>query len=132
MRFRHWSSGVFSSDIALILQRIGAQLVDEADPAPLLPQIEQHAPWRVGHRVERGVKLRPAIAFEAAEPVAGQAFAVQPHHRRAAVALADDERDMVRRLLRRARSEEHTYELQSVMRTSYAGLFLEKTTQARS
>src|SRR3546814_16793397 len=79
MRISDWSSDVCSSDlvIALILQRIGAQLVDEPDPAALLPQIEQHVPSRVGHRMERGVELRPALAFEYAEQVAGQAFAVK-------------------------------------------------------
>ncbi len=35
----------------LILQGISAQLVDEADPAPFLPQIEQHAPAGVGDPV---------------------------------------------------------------------------------
>ena len=77
---------------ALILQLIGAQLVDEADAAPFLAQIEQHAPAaRVGllrHRGQRGVQLRPAIAFQAAQHVAGQAFGMQPHQRHAVGALA--------------------------------------------
>jgi hypothetical protein len=85
----------------LILQAIGAQLVDEADPAPLLAQIEQHAPAAararlVRHGVERGIELGAAIAFEAAEDVAGEALRMEPHQRRTVAALlADDERDML-------------------------------------
>ena len=68
---------------ALILERISAQLVDQADAAPLLAQIEQDSPARRGDRLERRVELRAAIAFERAEHVAGQAFAVEPDERRA-------------------------------------------------
>ncbi len=90
----------------LVLQLIGAQLVDEADAASFLAQVEQHAPWRVGHFVERGVELRPAIAFEAAEHVAGETFAVQPHHGHRSVALADDQRDMLAGVLRAAEGDD--------------------------
>lgn len=52
------------------------------------------------------MQLRSAIAFETAEHVAGQAFAVQTHHGRIAVALADNQRDMVRRFLGAAKSDD--------------------------
>ena len=44
------------------------------------------------------LELRPAIAFERAERVAGQAFAVHPHQRRLPVRLADDQGDMLGRV----------------------------------
>ena len=44
---------------ALVLQRIGAQLVDQADAAPLLPQIEQDAPAGRGDR--RAARRRAAV-----------------------------------------------------------------------
>ena len=81
----------------LILQRISAQFVDQTDPASFLAQIEQDTPAGILHRMDRGMELRPAIAFEAAEHVAGQAFAVQAHERRTAIGLADDQRDMFAR-----------------------------------
>jgi hypothetical protein len=82
---------------ALILERIGAQLVDQADPAPFLPQIEQDPPAALGNQSQRGVKLRPAIAFEAAQHIAGQAFAVEPHQWRLTVRTPDQKRDMILR-----------------------------------
>src|SRR3546814_15163963 len=80
MRISDWSSDVCSSDL--------------------------HPPRRVGHRVQRGVKLGSAITFEAAEHIAGQAFAVQPHHRRVGGAPAADARALVRPLLRRTKGDE--------------------------
>ena len=79
----------------LILQGVGPQLVDEADAAPLLTQIEQEAPSRRGDGGERVVELRTAIAFQRSERVARQAFAVQPHQRRLGGGIADQQRDML-------------------------------------
>ena len=56
--------------------------------------------------MDGGVKLRPAIAFQAAEHIAGQAFAVQPHQRRLAVRLADQQRDMLARRMGRAEGDD--------------------------
>ena len=75
-------------------------------PRPSLPQVEQHAPAVGGDRVDRGVELWPAIAFEAAEHVAGQALAVQPHQRRPPGRLADHQRDMLAGLLGRAERDD--------------------------
>ena len=91
---------------ALILQRIGPELVDQADAAPFLPQIEEDAPARGGDRGQRGVQLRPAIAFERAQSVAGQAFAVDPDQRRLAVGIADDQRDMLGSVAVRAEGDD--------------------------
>ncbi len=41
------------------------------------------------------VQLRPAIAFQAAQHIAGQAFAVQPDNGRGRVAFANDQGDMI-------------------------------------
>src|SRR3546814_3624735 len=117
MRISDWSSDVCSSDLVdriepLILKRIGTQLVQKPDTAPFLTEIEQDAAARCRHRVERCMKLRPAIAFERAEDVAGEAFRMQAHKRRC--------------VMGRRRSEEHTSELQSPTRNSYDVLCLKK------
>ena len=64
-----------------VLERIGAQLVGKADPAAFLAQVEQDPAAVRADDLQRFLELRPAIAFERAEHVAGQAFAVQPHQR---------------------------------------------------
>jgi hypothetical protein len=48
---------------ALILQRIGAQLVDQPDAAPLLTEVQQYPPSRSGDRGDGVAQLRPAVAF---------------------------------------------------------------------
>ena len=78
-----------------VLQRVSADLVGETDAASLLAKIEQHAAAGLADDVERFAKLRPAIAFERAEHVAGQAFAVQADQRRLAAERADHQRDML-------------------------------------
>ena len=52
------------------------------------------------------MKLWPAIAFQAAEHIAGQAFAVQADQRRGPVGLADQQRDMVVGALGRAKCDD--------------------------
>ena len=78
-----------------VLQRIGAELVGKADPAAFLAEVEQHAAAGLADDPQRFLELRPAIAFQRAEHVAGQAFAVQPDQRRLAAERADDQRDML-------------------------------------
>ena len=78
-----------------ILQRIGAQLVGEADPPAFLPKVEQHASARFTDQPKRFLQLRPAIAFERAEHVAGQALAMEPNQRRLATECADEESNVV-------------------------------------
>ena len=59
---------------ALILQFVGAQLVQQADAAPFLMLVDQQAAAFVGDRLQRQFKLRAAIAAQAVEDVAGQAL----------------------------------------------------------
>src|SRR6185503_1972213 len=56
----------------LILQRVGAQLVHEADAATLLPQVEEHAAALIRDARERGVHLRAAVAALRTEEIAGE------------------------------------------------------------
>ena len=67
--------------VALLLELVGPQLVEQADAAPLLEQVEQHAPALLGDRLDRAVELVAAVAALGAEDVAGQALAVDPHQR---------------------------------------------------
>ena len=55
-----------------------------------------------GDAVQCLMQLGPTIAFETAQHVAGQAFAVQAHDRRRTIALANHQRDMVCRVGDRA------------------------------
>ena len=64
-----------------ILQRVGAQLVRQADAAALLGQI-QHCPGTLGGDAADGAaKLGAAIAAQAAEQVAGEALGMHPDQR---------------------------------------------------
>src|SRR3546814_2046058 len=79
-----------------------------------------------------------------AEAVDGDAVVAQAHHQRGEVGVAGDDREAVQvarvqqvhrvdhhrhvRGVLAGRSEEHTSELQSLMRNSYAGFCLTKTT----
>ena len=64
-----------------------------------LPGADRAAPRRPPSPISRSasLELRPAIAFQRAEHVAGQAFAVQPDQRRLAAERADQQRDMLLR-----------------------------------
>src|SRR5579884_40907 len=55
---------------ALLLQLIGAQLIDQADAAPLLLQIDQHAAPLIGDHLQRQVQLAAAVALERVEQIA--------------------------------------------------------------
>ena len=60
----------------LVLQVVGAQLVQQADPAALLGQVEQDAgALALDHR-QRGLELLAAVAAQRVEDVAGQALGV--------------------------------------------------------
>ena len=61
---------------ALLLELVGLELVEQADPAALLGEVEQHAAALVlDHRERRG-ELVAAVAAQRVEDVAGQALAV--------------------------------------------------------
>src|SRR5882724_8403432 len=58
------------------LQRVGANLVPEADAPPFLPQVDQRAALRTPDQVERVLQLLAAVALERPQDLAGQALAV--------------------------------------------------------
>ena len=74
----------------LILKRIGAHLVGEADAAPFLIEIEQNARALGAHLGQCAAQLGAAVAFETAKEVAGETGRVQPRqHRRRTIGAAD-------------------------------------------
>jgi hypothetical protein len=56
------------------LQRVGPDLVSEADAASFLAQVDEDARSGGGDLVEGALELIPAIALQALEDFAGQAF----------------------------------------------------------
>ena len=60
-----------------ILERVGAHLVDQADPPTLLPHVEDHAPLQLGDLLQRHLELVATVAAKRAHHVAREAFAVQ-------------------------------------------------------
>ena len=63
----------FDRVVPLLLQLVGFELVDQADAAPFLQQIEQHAALLGGDELEGALELRAAVAARGVEDVAGQA-----------------------------------------------------------
>src|SRR3546814_8579848 len=117
MRISDWSSDVCSSDLRpreldAIVQFGGSRF-----------------PWRQCDRIERGALLhRRYDPLFRASPVG----AAPAHHRRAGELCTErpDPADRARELDRLwSRSEEHTSELQSLMRISYAVFCLKKKKQ---
>ena len=62
----------------LLLERVGPDLVEEPDAAPLLAQVEQHPALVPLDRLQPGGELVAAVAAERAQHVAGQALGVEP------------------------------------------------------
>src|SRR3546814_2051797 len=122
MRMSDWSSDVCSSDLLVIAERdimqIGAVAEDRAKPA-----------GRPGKRLEGDqLRLRPAGTRERAELTLvgadvdhGGGF--DPDKRRPVLDRGDDG-------MRKRRSDEHTSDLQSLMRISYAVFCLKKKIKA--
>ena len=82
--------------VALVLQVVGAQLVQQPDPAPLLGEVEQHAAAGLLDHRQRRLELLAAVAAQRVEDVAGEALGVHAHeHVVRAGDLALDERDVV-------------------------------------
>ena len=78
-----------------ILQRVGPHLVEKADVAPFLCQIDQNAASGFGHHFQRAFQLLAAIAFQASQHIAGDALRMQSHQRRLrAVNIADNDGKM--------------------------------------
>src|SRR5439155_1953967 len=77
---------------SLVLERVGTDLVGEADAAPLLVEVDDDA--AAGHRdlLERLAELVAAVAALGAEDVAGQALGMQPdQHVAVALHVAEHE-----------------------------------------
>ncbi len=64
---------------ALVLQAVGADLVDQPDAAAFLTQVEHDALVHLADHLERGFELVAAIAAQRADHVARQALGVQTH-----------------------------------------------------
>ena len=63
----------------LLLQGVSPDFVVQADAAPFLAQIDQRAGALLEHHPNGHIQLFAAVAFQAAESVSGQAFAVDAH-----------------------------------------------------
>src|SRR3546814_9815648 len=114
MRISDWSSDVCSSDL------LSTALADQADDHDIgLREARHHA---------EQCRLADAGAGEQAEPLAAS-----DRQQRVDRAHADIERRRHRRTRERIdRSEEHTSELQSLMRNSYAVFCLKKKTKHKN
>ena len=85
----------------LVLEGVGPELLDQADAAPFLRQVDQGADPLAADHLERQVELVAAVAAERLEQVAGEARRVHPHQRRGdRVEVAHDDGDrLVARLV---------------------------------
>src|SRR5262249_13440928 len=100
---------------ALLLQLVSSQLVEEADAAALLQEVEEHAAPFLRDGLERERELRAAVAARGAEDVAGEARGMDAHeHRLVLVDLARDERDVL--LVRHLGAETDDAELPELRR----------------
>src|SRR5258708_23939423 len=79
------------------LEVVGVKLVEQADATTFrVADVEDHAGAVGGDRFHGGVQLRAAVASEAAEDVAGEAFRVGAEENRLCrVDVAEDEREVV-------------------------------------
>ena len=91
---------------ALVLQRVGADLVAEADAAALVAaQVHDDARALVGDLLQREVELQAAVAAHRAEHVAGEALGVHAHeHVLLARDLAAHERHVLVAVEQRSRT----------------------------
>ena len=78
------AQGVVGLDgiLALVLELVGLELVQQADAAPLLTHVDQDAAPLVLDDRERLVQLGPAVAPVGAEDVSGQALGVHADQHR--------------------------------------------------
>src|SRR3546814_8919331 len=114
MRISDWSSDVCSSDL-FELRLFGNMRVDGAISAH--PSASEPGRESVGERVRRRLAHRAAL-----QPQLARAECFEPRHRQADHVEAETGIDRIAQ----GRSEEHTSELQSLMRISYAVFCLKK------
>ena len=86
----------FDGVIAFVLQGIGADLIDEADAAAFLTQVDEDAPTFFGDLAHGCGELLAAVAAERSEAVAGEAFGVNAaEDGRSVIDLPHSEGDVV-------------------------------------
>src|SRR5208282_5414522 len=68
--------------MSLVLQRVGADLVEQSDAAPFVEHVNQHAVAGLIDQIHRNLELLAAVTARAAEHIAGQALRMQSHQRR--------------------------------------------------
>src|SRR5688500_3972492 len=86
---------------ALVLEGVGADLVDDADAAPLLQLVDDGAPTLALDELHGAVELAAAVALRRAEDVARQALRVDARERRLLqphLALEEDDELLLARL----------------------------------
>ena len=66
---------------AAVLQRVGADLVEDPDPAPLLELVDDDAAPLGLHELQRRFELARAVAAQRPEDLAGEALGVDSHER---------------------------------------------------
>ena len=82
--------------IALILQRVGAQFVDQTNAAAFLGEIKQHACACLMHETDRAAQLVATIAAQTGQEITGKALRMEAHqHGRVGVGGANNHRDML-------------------------------------
>ena len=64
---------------ALLLELVGLELVEQADAAALLGEVEQHAAALLLDAQQRVLELLAAVAAQRVEDVAGEALRVHAH-----------------------------------------------------
>ncbi len=80
---------------SLLLERVGSYLVEQADAAAFLAQIHEHAGSVLRDRAKRCGELRPAVAPQGPEDVAGETLRVNSDERRlGALNVAEYEGDL--------------------------------------
>src|SRR3546814_8362902 len=135
MRISDWSSDVCSSDLGLAAGDLVVGIVRRPDPVPC--RYCAAGEWDMcsnGGYTERGIKqldgygseyfrVEPAFAVRVDPALGHLGVLLEP-----ASVLAKDW-DHTDRIGNRSRSEEHTSELQSLMRISYAVFCLKKKTK---
>src|SRR3546814_10062159 len=106
MRISDWSSDVCSSD-----------LISDILSGEALVALDRQYVRNLHHVEQRGDARRDILARRGG----GHDEGVVARHQ-----FGDERRDILRQVVREGRSEEHTSELQSLMRISYAVLCLKK------
>src|SRR3546814_4548185 len=120
VRISDWSSDVCSSDLVEIPAAVGGIAIEHRADDPVV--LDDHALVNAAARVAQHDILAPVAAREIArgEDVDGRHLELGRRHRAAIAARLLDQP------VGEARSEEHTSELQSLMRISYAVFCLTK------